>query len=131
MATKTHATSSSRSSFVFTLRKRTARISPFSSGMYFVTTVFQIGSIFLFANTRSGHDFRRAQFVAPMNQINLRGEAGEEQRLFRRGIAAAHDADRHVSVKRAVASRAGRQAMADQFLFVLQSELSRRRRRWR
>ena len=53
MATNTHATSNSRSSLVFTLRSRTARISPFASEMYFVTTVFQIGSIFLFANTRS------------------------------------------------------------------------------
>src|SRR5438874_2197925 len=53
MAMNTAATGSSRSWFAFTLRKRTARISPFSSGMYFVTTVFQIGSIFLFANTRS------------------------------------------------------------------------------
>ena len=34
-------------------RFRTARSSPFSSGIYSVTTVFQIGSIFLFANTRS------------------------------------------------------------------------------
>src|SRR5205814_1091020 len=43
MATNTAATGSSRSWVAFTLRKRTARISPFSSGIYFVTTVFQIG----------------------------------------------------------------------------------------
>ena len=42
-----------RSSCVCTLRNFTADISPFSSGMYFVTTVFQIGSIFSHASTRS------------------------------------------------------------------------------
>jgi hypothetical protein len=57
MATNTHATSNSRSSLVFTFRSRTARISPFSSGIYFVTTVSQIGSIFLFAITRSAMIF--------------------------------------------------------------------------
>jgi len=62
-----------------------------------------------------------------MNQINFGGESGEEKGFLRRGIAATDDADRHVLVECAVARRAGSQAMTDQFLFILQSEIARRR----
>ena len=43
--------------FGFQLRNFTARISPFSSATYCVTTVFQIGSIFSCASTRSAMIF--------------------------------------------------------------------------
>ena len=76
--------------------------------MYFVTTVFQIGSIFSHAEHPIGHDFRGAQLVAPMDQINLRSKAGKEERFLGRGIAAADHADRHVAIKCAVAGRATR-----------------------
>ena len=59
-----------------------------------------------------------------MDQINLRGEAGEEERFFGRGIAAADHANRHVAIKCAIAGRATRQAVANQLLFVLQPEIA-------
>ena len=55
-----------------------------------------------------GHDFRRAQGVAAVDEVHLGSETGQEKRFFRRRIAAADDADRHVAVKRAVAGGATR-----------------------
>src|SRR5438034_629849 len=81
MATNTQATGNSRSSFVCTFRKRTARISPFSSGIYFVTTVFQMGSIFLFAKTRTAISFD-ANVTVPGLKIRHFGVRKARAELF-------------------------------------------------
>ena len=49
----------------------------------------------------------------------------KNKRLFRRRVAAADDADRDVAVKRAVASGARGQAVADELRFVGQSQPTR------
>src|SRR6266550_4120190 len=71
------------------------------------------------------HDLRSPHLVASVNKVNLRRESRQEERFLRCGIAAADHADRHVFVKCAVARRTTREAMADQFFFVLQPEIAR------
>ena len=124
MATKTQATGRIFSS----LRHDIAQLDR-AHLAFFVRDVFRHDRVpdrldLLAGQDAVGHDFRGPQLVAPMDQINLRSEAGEEERFLRRGIAAADHADRHVAIKCAIAGRATRQAVADQLLFVLQPEVA-------
>ena len=71
-------------------------------------------------------NLRRAQLVAPMNQIHLVRVAREEIRLFRRRVAAADDGDRLVAEERAVADRAVRHALPRVLELAGNAELHRR-----
>ena len=57
-----------------------------------------------------------------MDERDLRGELGEERRLFDGRVAAAHDGDFLAAEEEAVARRAGGQTVTDQSLFGLESE---------
>src|SRR6266404_2422530 len=59
-----------------------------------------------------------------MNQINFRGETGQKKRFLGRRIAATDHAYRNVFVKRAVARRARRQPVTDEFLFIFETEIA-------
>src|SRR3546814_5499568 len=73
------------------------------------------------------HDLLGAQGIAAVDQRNLRGEVGEEQRLLDRGVAAAHDRHLAVAEEEAVAGRAGRDAEALELLFRFEAEPARLR----
>ena len=70
------------------------------------------------------HDFRGAKLLAAMHQRHLRTEARQKIRLLHSSVAAAYHHDFAVAVKRAVASGAGADAAADEFLFVRQAQPS-------
>ena len=57
-----------------------------------------------------------------MDEINLRGEAGEEGGFFAGGVAAAYDTDRNIAIERAIAGGAGGESVADEFFLVRQIE---------
>src|SRR2546423_2629360 len=59
------------------------------------------------------HDFRRSKAIAAMNDGHLRREAGEEKRLFHRGVSAADDNNFFSRKEESIAGRAGRYAMPD------------------
>ena len=69
-----------------------------------------------------GHDLRGAELIAAMDEVNLRGEPGEEAGFLARGIAAADDGDRDVAIEGAVAGGAGGEAVADEFALALDAE---------
>src|SRR4029450_7434305 len=71
-------------------------------------------------------DLRRAELVAPVDQVELRGIARKEVRLFARRIATADDGDILPAEKRAVADRAVRDALAGVFHFAWNAQLDRR-----
>ena len=58
------------------------------------------------------HDVGGAEGVATVHEVDLGGEAGEEEGFFAGGVAAADDGDRDVAVEGAVAGRAGGHAVA-------------------
>ena len=58
------------------------------------------------------HDVGGAEGVATVHEVDLGGEAGEEEGFFAGGVAAADDGDRDVTVEGAVAGRAGGHAVA-------------------
>ena len=60
-----------------------------------------------------------------MQQRDLGGEAGEEERLFHRRVAAAHHCDFLAAEEEAVAGSATGDAVADQRLLALQSQPAR------
>jgi hypothetical protein len=73
--------------------------------------------------TRSGvgdgalqHDARGAEVLAAVDEGDLGGEAGEEERLFHGGVAAADDGDLLAGGEEAVAGGAGADAVADERL---------------
>ena len=68
-----------------------------------------------------------AKRVAPVHDRDLGGKIGEEQCLFDRGIAAADHDHFLVAIEEAVAGRAGRHAIAFEFLFGGQIEPARLR----
>ena len=72
------------------------------------------------------HDLGSTELIAAMNQRHLGGEAGEEDRLFHGGVAAANHGNLLAGKKEAVAGRAGRNAVSDQCLFAGQSQPARR-----
>ena len=68
------------------------------------------------------HDFRSAEAIAAMNDRHLGSEASEEDRFLHGRIAAADHDDFFSGEKETVASRAGRHTVADQLVFVGQSQ---------
>ena len=73
------------------------------------------------------HDFFRAELVAPMNDVHLAGEIGQEQRLFDRGVSAADNGDFLIAEEETIASRAGGDAKAHKFLFGVEAKPTRLR----
>ena len=62
-----------------------------------------------------------------MHEVNLAGETRQKQRLLRRAVATADDGDVHLAIKRTVARRAGRHALAAvKFLFARDARHARR-----
>ena len=61
-----------------------------------------------------------------MNQGHVRGDVRQIERLLDRRIAAAHHRDRLAPVEKAVAGRAGRDALAAEGLFRGQAQILRR-----
>jgi hypothetical protein len=72
------------------------------------------------------HDLGGAELMAPVSQGDFGSKAREEIRLFHRGIAAAGHHYFAIAVKRAIASSAGADALADQLLLIGQAQPSRR-----
>src|SRR4051794_8587401 len=68
------------------------------------------------------HDLRRPERVPPMQEMNLRGEPGEEERLLQRGVATADDGDLLIAEEEAIAGRAGRNAAAAEALLARESQ---------
>ncbi len=69
-----------------------------------------------------GHDFRCAERVSAVDEVNLGREAGEEGGFFAGGVAAADDADGDIAVEGAVAGGAGGESVADKFFFAGEAE---------
>src|SRR5271165_7174973 len=72
------------------------------------------------------HDLGGTERVSPVNQRNFGGKTGEEQSLLHCGIAPADHRDFFSREKEAIAGGAGGYAVADQLLFVGQSQPPRR-----
>ena len=72
-------------------------------------------------------DFLGAEMVAPVHHGDMRGEVGQEQRLLDRGVAAANHHHVLAAIEEAVAGRAGRDAVALEFLLGGQIEPARLR----
>ncbi len=62
------------------------------------------------------HDLGGAELLAAVDDGDLGGEAGEEESLFHRGVAAADDCDLFAGGEEAVAGGAGGDAVADEGL---------------
>ena len=73
------------------------------------------------------HDLRRAQLVAAVDHVDLRGELGEEGRLLHGRVAAADDGDLLLAEEESVAGRAVRHAVARQALLADDADLAGRR----
>ena len=58
------------------------------------------------------HDVGGSEGIATMHEVDLRGEAGEEEGFFAGGVAAADDGHGDVAIEGAVAGRAGGDAVA-------------------
>ena len=71
------------------------------------------------------HDLGGPQLVAPVDDGDLGGEAGEEEGLLHGGVAAAGHGDVLVAEEEAVAGGAGRDAVAEQALLVGHAEHQR------
>ena len=65
------------------------------------------------------HDLLGAELVAPMDNRHARRDVREVERLLDGCVAAAHDGDRLVAEKEAVAGRAGRHTAAFVRFFAL------------
>src|SRR5690606_3208601 len=59
-----------------------------------------------------GHDLRRPEGIAAVDEVDLAREAGEEEGFLARAVAAADHGDIHLAIERAVARRAGGDALA-------------------
>ena len=70
-------------------------------------------------------DLGRPQLVATMDQVDLAGKTGEEQRLFGRGVAAADDGDGYIAEEGTVAGGTVGDAAADQRRFTVDAKLAR------
>jgi hypothetical protein len=68
------------------------------------------------------HDAAGAEAVGAVDERDLGGEAGEEERLFHGGVAAADDGDLLAGGEEAVACGAGADAVADERLLGGQAE---------
>ncbi len=68
------------------------------------------------------HDLAGAEALAAMEDVDLGGEAGEEERFFHGGVAAADDCDLVAGEEEAVAGGAAGDAVADERLLTGQAE---------
>ena len=68
------------------------------------------------------HDLGGPQLITTVNDRNLGGIAGEEQRLFRRRVTATHNHDGLAAEEVAVASGAGGDAVTQQLALGLQTD---------
>lgn len=64
------------------------------------------------------HDFRGAECVAAVDEMNFRGEMREKVRFFAGGVAAAENGDFDIAVKRAVTGGAGADTFASEEVFL-------------
>ena len=71
------------------------------------------------------HDARGAEVFAAVDDRDLGGEAGEEERFFHGGVAATDDGDLHAAGEEAVAGGAGADAVADECLLGGEAEPAR------
>jgi len=71
------------------------------------------------------HDLRGAESLAAVDERDLGGEAGEEERFLHGGVAAADDGDLFAGEEEAVAGGAGADAVADERLLGWQVEPAR------
>ncbi len=108
---------------VFTFFRRSPVTSLRLTSRTSATTLSQRMSILGCCRTRSAHDPRGAELVAPVNHRHARSEAVRKRRLPWR-IAAANHGDGDAPVERAVAGRATRNAPPDQRLFRWQSQIN-------
>ncbi len=74
---------------------------------------------------RSSMILRGAEGFAAMEERDLGGEAGEEERFFHGGVAAADDGDVFAAEEKAVAGGAAGDAVADEGLLAGQAEPAR------
>src|SRR5688500_4714270 len=88
----------------------------FDHGIHDRLDLFVFGDAFL-------DDFRRAELVATMDQVDLRRITCQEVGFFTRGIATAHDRDDLAAEKRAIAYRAVRHALPRIFDFTRNAQL--------
>ena len=70
------------------------------------------------------HDLRRAQLVAAVHDVDLRGELRQERRLLHRRVAAPDDGDLLLAEEEAVARRAVRDAVAGEALLARDTDLA-------
>src|SRR6478736_1127843 len=75
------------------------------------------------------HDLRRPERVPAMEEVDLRGEAGQVRRLLEGRVAAADDRDLLVSEEEAIARGAGRHAAAAEASLAFEPEPQRGRAR--
>src|SRR5215471_19422312 len=68
------------------------------------------------------HDLRRAKGIASMNNGHFGRKPRQEEGLFHRRIATADHHDLLAREKESIAGRAGRHSMANQLLFMRQSQ---------
>ncbi len=73
------------------------------------------------------HDFRGAEFIAAMNQVDAAGEFCEEVGLLHGGIAAADNGNLFAAKEKTVAGGAGGDAVAHELLFGIETEQAGRR----
>src|SRR4051794_32461213 len=67
-------------------------------------------------------DLLGAEMIAAVNDGDVSGEIGEEERFLYCGVAAANDNDLLAAIEEAVASRAGRDAIAFELLLAREIE---------
>src|SRR4051812_10119868 len=73
---------------------------------------------FLVRSSAVSHDFRGAERIAPMNQVNLAGKAREKQGFLRCAVSASNHRHVHLAVEGAVAGCAGRYSLSAVELFL-------------
>ena len=73
------------------------------------------------------HDLRGAQLIPPVDDVDFRGEARQEIRLFHGRIASADHGENFVTKEGAVTGRASGNAVPQQTAFIFQADVTRRR----
>src|SRR5436309_11959839 len=71
------------------------------------------------------HDLGSAEVLAPVNESDLAGKTGKEERLFHGGVAAADHRDWLVAEEKSVAGGAGGNTMSNERLFAGQAKPAR------
>src|SRR5579885_3381211 len=83
------------------------------------------GLDFLIGSCAIKHDFRRAKFVAAVNQMHFAGVAREEIGFLHGGVAAANNRNGLAAEEEAVTGGARRNAVADKFALAGETEHAR------